>query len=73
MSLNQKLRQANQKLRQAIQNLYDAIIREMVDFFPDIELEEELKRRDERLKKFEEMERQRLKSQMEENRGRREL
>jgi hypothetical protein len=43
-----------QELRQLRQKLYDLKIKAMVDFFPDLELEEELKRREEQLKKFEE-------------------
>jgi len=69
----ERIRQLKQELRQATQNLYDAIIREMVDFFPDFKREKELKRDDKRLDEFIEKEKELRKSRMEEFRAWREL
>lgn len=60
-----------QRLRELSQEYYDITIEQMVAFFPDIEHEEELIRRDRRLDKFEEMQRRWRRSQLDENRGRR--
>lgn len=62
-----------QELRQLQQEIYDLTIIQMVDFFPDRELEEELKRRDRLLDEFEETQRRLRRCRMEENRGRRDI
>ena len=70
-SLHEEELRSIQKFRQLSQRRYDITIERMVDFFPDIVHEEELRRGDRRLDKFEEMQRRWRRSQLDENRGRR--
>ena len=62
-----------QRLRELSQEYYDITIEQMVAFFPDIEHEEELIRRDRLLDEVEEMQMRLRRSQLDENRGRRDI
>ena len=62
-----------QRLRELSQEYYDITIERMVDFFPDIAHEEELRRCDRRLDELEEMQMRLRRSQLDENRGRRDI
>lgn len=62
-----------QQLRELSQEYYDITIERMVAFFPDIAHDEELIRRDRRLDELEEMQMRLRRSQLDENRGRRDI
>lgn len=70
---DRELNDINLRAKQLEQERYDLTIRRMEDFFPDIEYEEELRRRDMQLDKEEEMERRLRRTQLDENSGRRDL
>ena len=67
--VSQRLRQLSQEIRQHSQEIYDLTIRAMVEFFPDIELEEKLRRDDKQLNDFEQSQRRHRRSLLDEERG----
>ena len=67
--MSQGLRQSMQKVYDSRKKIYDLTIRIMVEFFPDIELEEECERRDKLLDDFEESKRGQKIGLMDERRG----
>ena len=68
--MSQGLRQSMQKVYDSCKRLYDLTIEAMVkEIFPDIELEEKLRRDDKLLDEFEEAQRRHRRSLLDEERG----